>query len=98
MFEDFAKSIVSTDRAIRLLEHAGLARTIPGIPTWVPDWSCKSVVPMCSNLYKATLNIAPVVHLVGENRTLSVRGIKMDTLAGTGYPMSYPDGIIDVKD
>jgi hypothetical protein len=44
------------------------------------------------------LNIAPAVHLVGENRTLSVRGIKMNTLAGIGYPMSYPDGIIDVKD
>jgi len=98
VFEDFAKSIVSTNSAGRLLEHAGLARTIFGLPTWVPDWSFTSAVPMLSNLYKATLNIAPVAHLVGENRKLSVRGFKIDTLAGISYPMTYTDSIVEVGD
>ncbi|KAI9710936.1 MAG: hypothetical protein M1820_002372 [Bogoriella megaspora] len=62
-------------------------RTVEGLPSWVPDWSCSRIVGLGVTGYarfSASGNIPRSLSIDEENRTLAVMGTKLDEIVMSG--------------
>jgi hypothetical protein len=98
LFLDVAVHCMANAEGPMTLVHAGLERSIPNLPTWVPDWSAKHRSPLATGIYKACANLFRPINVLPGGRKISALGIKVDAIAYTGIPMSYSDAHLQVRD
>ena len=98
LFRDVAVHCMASVEGPMTLVHAGLERSVPGLPTWVLDWSAKYRSPLTTGVYDACAGLFRPINVLPGGRKLSALGIKVDAIAYTGIPVSYPDAQLQVRD
>lgn len=67
---------MNVGQATDLLHHAGVHQSIPGLPSWVPDWTVQSRSTLPVHLYQSMGKTSPKVSILGtgDRPKLIVRG------------------------
>jgi hypothetical protein len=99
VFLEVARHCMVSVDGPNLLQHAGLEKSIPGLPSWVPDWSATYRTPMVTKLYNSCANLFRPIKILPESDGLKISalGVQVDVIATTGLPVSYPDGVIEIS-
>ncbi|KAI1762387.1 HET-domain-containing protein [Hypoxylon sp. FL1150] len=88
VFTDVAKYIISCSNDLHVLAHAegDEFRSIPGLPTWVPDWSVKKDLGLRITGYSRyeAAGKLPCYQEIGDENTLTLRGFEFDTITRVG--------------
>jgi hypothetical protein len=79
---------IGTNKAIELLEHAGILRRYPNLPSWVPGWTVMVREPMTSELYGCADSIAASISFCDSGRKLRVRGVVFDQVLYLDIPIT----------
>ena len=95
VFMDVAKYCLPTLYGPRLLVEAGISRTIPGLPSWAPDWTSIYRTPLNTGLYNACLNLHKPIELLPDGKSIRMMGRKIEKVALVGMPVNYPYGIVE---
>ncbi|KAG7284320.1 hypothetical protein NEMBOFW57_010692 [Staphylotrichum longicolle] len=95
LFRDVAVHCMASLDGPATLVHAGLESSIRGLPTWVPDWSTMYRTPLNTGIYNACANLFRPINVLPGRRKLSALGVKVDIIAHTGIPMTYPDAQLE---
>lgn len=84
-----AIQILEDSKDLLLLAHAegDIFQTIPSLPSWVPDWSCPSVVGLGVTGYRrfdASRSIPRSLRVNEEANLLTVKGKRLDNIVRIG--------------
>ena len=93
-FIDFAEFCILSGQAIRLLEHAGISQKVPGLPSWVPDWTFEPRYPMHYGNYHCAGSTKSSVSLTKELGKIRARGWTIGIVERLGPACSYPGGAL----
>jgi general stress protein 26 len=94
VYIDFAQHIIRSGEGMKLLYHAGTSRKIPGLPTWVPDWSFEPRNRIDETLYHTTgmLDALPAtISLSEDGSKISLSAIIWDVVGCVYHPLNYPE-------
>lgn len=86
VFTDVATKTVNVGQATDLLHHAGVHQSIPGLPSWVPDWTMQSRSTLPVHLYQSMGKTSPKVSILGtgDRPKLMVRGAVISQINDVG--------------
>lgn len=84
VYIDLATYCLGTDSAIQLLECAGFKSNLPGLPSWVPDWTYPQRASMQSRLYKCAGDTLPKITLSPDKKKITVKGVFLDNIGIRG--------------
>ncbi|KAK5947079.1 hypothetical protein PMZ80_001225 [Knufia obscura] len=89
-FSDAARSFIADGRGYELLEHAGVHHKIPGLPSWVPDWTHQSRSKLKTHLYQCTTSSGPSISLSkSDPNKVTVRGAAPKRIIAVGPAWRY---------
>ncbi|KAH9222309.1 heterokaryon incompatibility protein-domain-containing protein [Leptodontidium sp. 2 PMI_412] len=90
LYRDIATKFIRAGRGTDLLKHAGIDQKLPGLPSWVPDWTYQSRSIMHSELYNCSGSSIPSISVsaTDPNRII-VRGVILDKIAVAGMAWRY---------
>lgn len=94
VYTDFAQHLVRSGQGMKLLYHAGTSRKIPGLPTWVPDWSFEPRARLDDTIYHTTgmLDALPASITLSEDGTrISLDALIWDMVDYVHHPLSHPE-------
>ena len=95
VFMDVAKHCIPTLYGPRLLVEASISRTIPGLPSWAPDWTCIYRTALNTGIYNACASLHQPIKLLSDGRKIKMTGLKVESVAHVGIPVNYPHGVLD---
>ncbi|KAK7959369.1 uncharacterized protein PG986_004223 [Apiospora aurea] len=92
LFTDVASKLVLSGFTGDLLHHAGVDQTIPGLPSWVPDWTKQSRSTLPAHLYRCMGETTPKCSILepdGGKPRLRVRGVIIAQINVAGAPWKF---------
>ncbi|KAG4437372.1 hypothetical protein IFR05_007136 [Cadophora sp. M221] len=90
LYRDIATKFIRAGRGTDLLKHAGIDQKIPGLPSWVPDWTYQSRSIMNSELYNCSGSSTPLISISATDPSrIIVRGVILDKIAVAGMAWRY---------
>lgn len=99
VLKSLARCMVLFEDRIDLLYDAGTRQKVPGLPSWVPDWTCEPRLWLNPANYKATgmLSVLPAdVSLSDDGDAISLSGILWDMVDYVHVGVSHPPDPEDV--
>lgn len=91
IYNETARYLLSEPDPLRILGAAGIgsARSVEGLPSWVPDWSTRAHVPLSAG-YNAAGKSEQSISINAVQNILTVAGIHADELKETGSVFANP--------
>ncbi|KAF6839148.1 ankyrin and het domain-containing protein [Colletotrichum musicola] len=92
VFTEVAAAIVEDGGAADLLHHAGVDQQIPGMPSWVPDWTIQSRSNLPAHLYQCMGKSSPTASVLKNDDgkpKLAVRGAVISRVNHVGPAWKY---------
>ncbi|KAK8062693.1 Heterokaryon incompatibility protein 6- OR allele [Apiospora hydei] len=92
LFTDVALKLVLSAFTGDLLHHAGVDKNIPGLPSWVPDWTKQSRSTLPAHLYRRMGETTPkcsILDMEGGKPKLRVRGVIIAQINLAGAPWKF---------
>ncbi|KAH7369611.1 heterokaryon incompatibility protein-domain-containing protein [Rhexocercosporidium sp. MPI-PUGE-AT-0058] len=90
LYRDIATKFIRAGRGTDLLKHAGIDQKLPGLPSWVPDWTYQSRSEMHSELYNCSGSSIPSISVSATDpNTITVRGVILDTITYAAMAWRY---------
>jgi hypothetical protein len=96
VFMDVARYCIQGQRGANLLVEAGLSRSIPHLPSWVPDWTIMSCTPLNTGIYNACSNLSKPLELLANSTSIAVTGKRVEAVAHVGIAVNYPYGVLEL--
>ncbi|TDZ34324.1 Heterokaryon incompatibility protein 6, OR allele [Colletotrichum spinosum] len=91
VFTEVASEMVKAGEIVDFLQHAGLDQDIPGLPSWVTDWTRQSRSILPKHLYRCTGKTASTVSISehDDGPRLLVRGAILGRVNQVGAAWKY---------
>jgi hypothetical protein len=98
VFIDVARYCIKGQHGPDLLVEAGLCRSIPHLPSWVPDWTTTSCAPLNTGIYNACSNLCKPIELLANGTSIAVTGKRVAPVAYVSISVNYLHGKLDPED
>ena len=91
VYNETARYLLSESDPLRILGAAGIgsARSVEGLPSWVPDWSPRVHAPLSAG-YNAADKSEQSISISAVQNILTVAGMHADELKETGSVLANP--------
>lgn len=83
-FRAFARLCIEENRGMELLEQASIVHSLPGLPTWCPDWTAGPYKPLPAERYSVGGTSQSEMALKSCGNELGIHGFILDTILHRG--------------